>query len=346
MAGFKRNAIVFAGAALASVGAWGASNAEAPQQFAQLGHLKLENGGQIRDCALGYRTLGKLNADASNAILFTTWHTGTSKDALSMIDAKSLFDPAPYYVIVVDAIGNGVSCSPSNSKQQHGTAFPAFGIRDMVQSQHRLLTEKLGIRHLHAVIGYSMGGMQAFQWRTSYPDFMDVVVPISGTPRLSSYDMLFLRTAEQAMLTDPAYAHGRYRKNPALPMFQLLFALQFTTPADRIAKTTPAAFPQFFRENQAYDPESADANDSLWQIRAILGHDVAPGAALEQAARQGKARTYVISARQDHMVNPANSLAYAAALGTPATVLEGDCGHAAVNCEIAAARAVVETALR
>jgi homoserine O-acetyltransferase len=346
MAVSVRSALVLAGAALASFTASGATEAEAPQQFLKLGKLKLENGAQIRDCALGYRTVGKLNADGSNAILFTTWHTGTSKDVLPMLSAQGLFDPTPYYVIVVDAIGNGVSCSPSNSKTQHGPAFPRFSIRDMVHTQHRLLTEKLGVRHLHAVIGYSMGGMQAFQWRASHPDFMDVVVPISGTPRLSSYDMLFLRMAEQAMLNDPAYRHGRYRKNPALPMFQLLFTMNFTTPADIVSKNTPAAFDKFYQDSQGDDPEGGDANDSLWQIRAILGHDSAPGATLEQAAQQNKVRTHIIAARQDHLVNPTYSLAFAAALGTPATVLEGDCGHAALRCEMATVRPVVEAALR
>lgn len=157
-----------------------------PQQFAQLGDIKLESGATIRDCALGYRTLGTLNPQRSNAVVFLPWHTGKSEDALALLGPKGLFNPENYYVVVVDAIGNGVSCSPSNSASQHGPAFPVFTIRDMVASTHRLLTEKLALKHVHAMVGYSMGGAQTFQWMVSHPRYMNVAIPIAATPRQTS----------------------------------------------------------------------------------------------------------------------------------------------------------------
>ncbi|WP_028104928.1 alpha/beta fold hydrolase [Pseudoduganella violaceinigra] len=324
-----------------------AAYAAAPQQqFASLGDLQLENKAIINDCAIGYRTIGTLNADKSNAILFTTWHTGTSRDAAGMLQSGALFDPAPWYVIVVDALGNGVSCSPSNSKSQPGPAFPQFSVRDMVDSQHKLLTEKLGIKHVRAVMGYSMGGMQTFQWAASYPSFMDVAIPIAGTPRLTSSDMLFLRIVEKSMLDDPAYAGGRYAKNPALPMYNLLFAMNFDSPAHRSARTAPKDFEKFFRESQASDPDGTDANNSLWQIRAVLGHDIAQGGKLEDAAANIKAHIYPINAAQDHLVNPAPPIAFAKLRKEDATILDTDCGHAALRCAMPAMKAVVEKALR
>ena len=317
-----------------------------PQQFAKMGDLQLENKATINDCALGYRTIGTLNADKSNAILFATWHTGTSRDAIGMLQSGALFDPAPWYVIVVDALGNGVSCSPSNSKTQPGPAFPQFSVRDMVESQHRLLTEKLGINHLHAVMGYSMGGMQTFQWTASYPGFMDVAIPIAGTPRLTSSDMLFLRIVEKSVLDEPAYAGGRYAKNPALPMYNLLFAMNFDSPAHRSARTAPKDFEKFYRESAASDPDGTDANNSLWQIRAILGHDIAQGGKMEDAAAHIKARIYPINAAQDHLVNPAPPIAFAKLRKEEATVLDTDCGHGALRCAMPAMKAVVEKALR
>jgi homoserine O-acetyltransferase len=324
-----------------------AALAAAPQQqFAHLGDLQLENKATINDCSIGYRTLGTLNADKSNAILFTPWHTGTSRDAVGMLQSGALFDPAPWYVIVVDALGNGVSCSPSNSKTQAGPAFPQFSLRDVVASQHKLLTEKLGIKRLRAVMGYSMGGMQAFQWAVSYPDFMDVAIPIAGTPRLTSSDMLFLRIVEKAVVDEPAYAGGRYAKNPALPMYQLLFAMNFDSPAHRSARTAPKDFEKFFRQSLTQDPDGADANNSLWQIRAVLGHDVAQGGKLEDAAGQAKARIVAINAAQDHIVNPAPSIAFARLRKEEATILDTDCGHAALRCAMPAIKAAVEKALR
>ena len=325
----------------------GAAHAAAPQQqFAKMGDLQLENKATISDCSIGYRTIGTLNADKSNAILFTTWHTGTSRDAIGMLQSGALFDPAPWYVIVVDALGNGVSCSPSNSKTQAGPAFPQFSVRDMVESQHKLLTEKLGINHVHAVMGYSMGGMQAFQWAARYPGFLDVAIPIAGTPRLTSSDMLFLRIVEKAVVDEPAYAGGRYATNPALPMYNLLFAMNFDSPAHRSARTAPKDFEKFFRESQATDPDGADANNSLWQIRAILSHDIAQGGKMEDAAARIKAHIYPINAAQDHLVNPAPSIAIAKLRKEEATILDTDCGHAALRCAMPAMKAVVEKALR
>ena len=326
--------------------------AAAPQQFAQMGDLQLESKSVIRNCAVGYRTLGTLNADRSNAVVFLTWHTGKSEEALSMFGAKGLFDPTPYYVVIIDAIGNGVSCSPSNSKAQHGTAFPTFTVRDMVASQHRLLTEKLGLQHVHAVMGYSMGGIQTFQWMVSHPDFMNVAIPIAGTPRQSSYDMLFWRSLELTLLNEPSYAKGRYKKQPSMAALQTLFMMNATTPEFRVTHTTPQGFEKFFKENAALDPDAADANNWRWQTRAMLVQDVGePGddnapRSLALAAAKVKARVHVISPRQDHIVNPLAALEFAQLLKADTTVLEGNCGHWAVNCEMAKVRPVVEAALQ
>lgn len=321
-----------------------------PQQFARLGDVALESGAVIHDCQLGYRTLGTLNAARDNAILVPTWHTGTSAQLLEVLGPQGLFDPAPYFVILVDALGNGVSCSPSNSASQHGKAFPAFTIRDMVASQHRLLTEKLAIHHLRAVIGYSMGGMQTLQWAVSHPSFMDTAVAIAATPRLSSYDLLFWRTAEQAIVTDAAFAAGDYQRNPPLPLFQMVFALNATSPDFRLRTTAPAGFDKFLRETVAPDPEAPDANDNLAQIRALLSQDIGAGPdgpqGLEQAAARVRARVHLINARQDQLVNPRAAQALAPLLHARMTLLDSDCGHFAIQCDMASIRAAVETALK
>ncbi|MET3134113.1 homoserine O-acetyltransferase [Oxalobacteraceae bacterium GrIS 1.11] len=332
--------------------ACGMARAEPVQQFAQLGDLKLENQSVIEHCSLGYRTLGSLNAARSNAIVFLSWHTGTSGEALSMLGQKGLFDPAPYFVVLIDALGNGVSCSPSNSATQRGPAFPVFTIRDMVESEYRLLTETLKLEHVHAVMGFSMGGMQTFQWMVSHPDFMDVAIPLAGTPRQTSYDKLFWRTEEMAMLSDPDYANGHYLKNPGLATYRLLLSMQITTPAYRMARTTPAAFDAFFQKSIAADPDAADANDSRWQIRAMLAQDIGESAAhgsertLELAAKKVRARVHIVNALQDHMVNPNPALDFAKLLHADTTLLKGDCGHVAVNCEMELIRPAVEAALK
>ena len=319
-----------------------ASAADAPpQQFADLGDVKLESGAVIKDCKLGYRVIGTLNAARSNAVVFLPWHTGKSVEAVSLLGPKGLFNTAGYYVIVIDAIGNGVACSPSNSATQHGTAFPAFNVRDMVESEYRLLNDKLGLSHVHAIVGYSMGGTQTFQWMASHPGYMDVAVPIAGTPRQTSYDLLFWRTEEAAMLADPDYANGDYQRNPALALYHRIFALNFDTPAYRSAKTRPADVEKFMADSVEPDPDAADANDLRWQMRAFLTQDIG-----DDAANKVKARVHVINPRQDLIVNPAPALAFARRIHATATVLQGDCGHSAVVCATDQIRAAVDRALK
>ncbi|HET7002149.1 MAG TPA: alpha/beta fold hydrolase [Puia sp.] len=139
-------------------------------QYALIGDFKLENGRSIDQCTIAYQTFGKLNREKNNVVLFPTWFTGTSMNLLPFVPGK-MIDTNRFFLILVDALGDGLSSSPSNSQTQPGIKFPAFSIRDMVESQHVFLTAHLHIDHLYAVSGVSMGGMQSFQWAVSYPGF-------------------------------------------------------------------------------------------------------------------------------------------------------------------------------
>jgi homoserine O-acetyltransferase/O-succinyltransferase len=306
----------------------------AMQQFGDLGDLHLENGKVIRGCRIGYRTLGRLNSDSSNAVLFPTWLAGRSGDLVNLIGPGKIVDDSKFFVVLVDAIGDGVSCSPSNSVDQHGMAFPEFSIRDMVEAEHRLVVETLHLRHLHAVMGISMGGIQTMQWMVSYPDFMDRAVPIVGSPQPSSYDLLFLNILVKALRDDPEWESGRYTKNPNLAMVRLLVEMNLSTPKFRVEHTSRAEFPKYFHDLERGGTDDFDANDRLYQMEAIIAQDVAKGGALEDAAAKVKAKVFVISSLQDHMVNPAPALKFAEMMGAQTLVLEGDCGHGAPTCEI------------
>src|SRR4051812_44956954 len=114
------------------------------QRFAELGDFKLESGETIRDLKLGYRIFGTINADRSNVVLYLTWAGGTTSQLnLKPSDAGKLIDTNKYCVIAVDALSNGVSSSPSNSKAQPRMKFPRYTFRDLVNTQHLLLTKFL-----------------------------------------------------------------------------------------------------------------------------------------------------------------------------------------------------------
>jgi homoserine O-acetyltransferase len=187
------------------------------QQFASLGDCPLENGGVIRDCRIGYRTFGQLNDLRSNAVLVPCWAMGTSQDLSSLIGRGRLVDSSRYFVIAVDAFGNGVSSSPSNSPQQPGTAFPSFSVRDLVESQYRLVTRELGVPRLKAVVGTSLGGMQAFAWAMVHPEAVDAVVAIAGSPGASPEDRRrWQRFIEEARQRPGASAEDFVRQAQAI----------------------------------------------------------------------------------------------------------------------------------
>jgi len=319
--------------------------ADGQLQFADLGACQLVSGRQIEHCRLGYRTYGKLNADRSNAILFPSWFSGTSESLSGVVGPNSLVDPARYFLITVDALGDGVSSSPSNSSSQHGPDFPGFTIQDMVNAGHRLATETLGLKHLHAVMGISMGGQQTFEWMVDYPDFMDVAIPIVGSPHPNSRDLLLYRADMDAVKSDSDWQDGRYTKPPAALVAQLIWELNLTTPEQYARTHTWESFQTEYGQMRTKGILPFDANDWIAQLEAILHLDIAHGGSMEDAARHVKARVLVVSAAQDHMVNPKPALDFATLIGAKTFILQGDCGHIAVGCESAALDPVVRAFL-
>src|SRR3954453_1058480 len=116
-----------------------------PPLLGRIGDLPLESGETIKDCQVEYRLIGKANADKSNVVVWATWFGGTTKDLVELVGPGRLVDSTRYQVVLVGALANGVSSSPSNSPQQPRLRFPVIGTRDMVESQHRLLTQVLGL---------------------------------------------------------------------------------------------------------------------------------------------------------------------------------------------------------
>lgn len=308
-----------------------ASSCAQEQQFANLGDFKLQTGEVLRDCRIGYRAYGKLNPARSNAILFPTWAGGTTQELQDAIVKDKFADPATYFVITVDALSNGVSSSPSNSRLQPRMKFPRITIRDMVETQHELLTRVLGIHHLKAVMGISMGGMQTFQWIVAYPDFMDKAIPIVGSPRLAPFDLVLWQVQIDAITHNADWNGGNYTRNPARSEEAEFGDLFLTTPEHFNQTTTrDKVLQEIAAANQG-----SDANDKIRQSQAMIALDVSQpfGGSMERAAAAVKARVFVVASKHDHTVTPGPAIDFAHLLNAKLLVLEGDCGHEAPGCE-------------
>ncbi len=293
-------------------------------QFAELGDFRLVSGETIKDCKIAYRAYGTLNAEKTNAILIPTWFTGTSEQLKGAV--RSMIDSTRFYIILTDALGNGVSSSPSNSAKQKGKKFPTFTIADMVNAQHKMLTEKLQIKHLHAVMGISMGGMQTFQWTVSFPDFMDKAISIVGTPKQSFNDLL-LWNAELQPIAD---AKNAKEEKEAMKTVALIHALNLFSPAYRNAQKDDF---QVFADKEMKNAEKSNAQNWASQLRATLAHDIYKTTDKAQIKEKMKTNLFIIYALQDMMVTPQTSMELADLLQCERMELKGNCGHLATVCE-------------
>ena len=190
-------------------------------------------GATIRNAKIGWEAAGTLNADRSNAILITHFFSGTShafgKYAASdqapgywnsIIGPGKAIDTDKYYVISSDTLVNlnanapnvittgPVSINPETGRP-YGLSFPVVAIKDFVNVQKALI-ESLGIRKLKAVVGASMGGLQAYEWAASYPGMVERIVPVISTPSADVYLIAWLGTWAEPILRDPKWNGGDY----------------------------------------------------------------------------------------------------------------------------------------
>ncbi len=310
-----------------------------PQQFAELGECVLESGAVIADCRIGYVTLGKLNAERSNAILFPTFYGGNTGHIVPYLGPGKLVDTDKFFVIVVDSFGNGISSSPSNSTKQPGAAFPAMSIRDMVRQQKRMLDREFKLERLHAVMGISMGAMQAFEWAAWSPNSADRFVAIAGSPQLATYDLALWDT------------HSR--------LFRLMLDCQCQTPAQLFAGMrflinweTNATTPTAQRDKVLGDITNAKqdlrfAHDRLLQLGAMIGHDVSRNTDgdMQKAAAAVGNKLLVVVGSKDIVVTPGPALSFAKLSGAKALEIPV-CGHDIPRCQSETINAAVNDFLR
>jgi homoserine O-acetyltransferase len=180
-----------------------------------LGDFQLQRGATLRGAKLAYKTFGELNADKSNAIVYPTWYSGQHYDNEWLIGSGMALDPAKYFIVIPNMLGNGLSSSPSNTPEPYNKSrFPHVTAYDNVMAQHKLITELFGIEHLRMVTGWSMGALQTFHWGAIFPDMMDLLLPFCGSAKCSRHNVVFLEGVKAALTADAAFKEGWYETKP------------------------------------------------------------------------------------------------------------------------------------
>jgi homoserine O-acetyltransferase/O-succinyltransferase len=248
----------------------------------ELGTFALESGSALPNARLVYATYGHLNARRDNAILLPSHYMADHHGYDWLIGPSRALDTAQAFLIATEMFGNGHSSSPSNTPEPyHGPRFPVTTIRDNVEAVHQLLTRELGVTHLRAIIGFSMGAEQAFQWAVSYPHFMDRIIATSGTAKCYGHGVVRLEGQIAALEADAAFNDGNYTQEPmrGIRAFGAVWAgwlfsqewwrrelWRTTTPPAHSAAEALAAIIKDF--------EGADANDYILQAHTWQRHDV------------------------------------------------------------------------
>jgi homoserine O-acetyltransferase len=197
---------------------------DAPHHLSSIGDLPLELGGQIKNCQVNYAVHGDIK-DQSKPLVVFLCAIGSIHHRLDfLINQSRTLDLDQTRIIAIDALGNGLSSSPSNSTEQPYFQFPKFTIRDMVSSQKKLL-DKLGITHVDTIIGASMGGMQALQWAVSHPDFMNYIIALTPMSKTTAWASSMTRAARES-LAPHIELNGSYDPDKSwlawLPIMQML----------------------------------------------------------------------------------------------------------------------------
>ena len=315
----------------------------------EMGDLPLESGEVLRDAFVSYVVHGDPARLRDGAILVNTAIGSTHHRLDFLIGEGAALDTGRWCVLVVDALGNGLSSSPSNSVRQPGVLFPRIGIRDMVESQRRLL-DHLGVDRLVAVVGASMGGMQAVQWAVSHPERMAALVAMVPMARSTRWSQLVNEMSRRALFTDAACRQPRARADAMrlwVPLTQLVMPRSPESVEGFGADALRAWLDERERQLAADGPDAFDWCRQTW---AYDDHDVGStpgcGGDTARALAQVRAAALVLAPRSDLYNPPFAARAMCEAMPNAHFVeLPGDEGHASASGNAAAPTAVLRDAV-
>ena len=282
--------------------------------------FELQGGGKLPAAQLAFATLGTLSPKKDNVVLIPSWYAGTHRESIKCLTGPGrAIDPDRHFIVATNLLSNGVSTSPSNTPAPFEAArFPRVTLFDNVRLQHKLVTEALGVEKLKLVVGWSMGGCQAYQWGAQYPDMVEAIAPLNCSARTANFNKVFLIALRRAVELDPAFDDGFYRRPPirGLKAFSAIYAgWGFSEPFFRTE-----AFRQFGADSSEsfveryWEPafQHLDANDLLALMQTWFDGDISANAMyqgdLAQALGAIKARAIVMPGEHDRYFPPVDNI--------------------------------------
>jgi len=248
-----------------------------------IANFKTESGVTVPQAHIVYGTYGQLNAAKDNVVLLPSHYMADFHGYEWLMGPGNALDTSKLFLVATEMFGSGHSSSPSNTPEPyHGPRFPVTSIRDNVEAVHRLLTEELKVTHLRAVIGFSMGAQQAFQWAVSYPTFADRIVATCGTAKTYGHGVVRLEGQIAALTADVAFQNGDYTAPPkkGLEAFGVVWTAWLYSQEWwrrelwREGAPTGITFEKVLNDYRTDFIPGGDANDIILQMRTWERHNV------------------------------------------------------------------------
>jgi homoserine O-acetyltransferase len=272
--------------------------------------FRFRSGESLPELRIHYTTLGQPHRNAAgaidNAVMVLHGTGGSGRQFLRPQFADELYGPGQpldirrYWIILPDNIGHGQSSKPSDGLRMK---FAKYDYDDMVEAQHRLLTEALGVTHLRLIFGTSMGCMQAFVWGETRPNFASALMPMACEPvEIAGLNRMWRQLAINGIEADPAWKAGNYRTQPidGLRTAQSLLFVAGAAPLNyQSAYPTNASASMFAEERVRTAMLDLDANDLIYQLDSSRTYNPWPGLEKIQAPLM-----WINSA--DDFINPRN----------------------------------------
>ncbi|RZT84291.1 homoserine O-acetyltransferase [Pseudonocardia sediminis] len=255
-------------------------------EYYDLGGFPLRSGYTLPEAGIAYKTHGTLNAAKDNAVLFPHMYSGTSASMEIFIGEGRPLDPSKYFIILPGQFGGGFSSSPSNTPAPYDRGqFPPLAIADDVIAQHRLVTEHFGISTLHAVLGWSMGAQQTYEWAVRFPEMVPRGAVFAGNGRTPVHNQVFIDLHTELLTSDPEFKDGFYSDSAdlrlALKRHAVAFSLMGFSAAfyrDELWRSLGFVSSNDFRQGflRGYfapmDPNNLLAQASKWRAGDISDH--------------------------------------------------------------------------